>query len=128
MIPVAMPLATSWRKDSTLIPEVRAANVFILLQHLGRPGENHAASFKHASEGRKTQCERGVLLDQQHRHLLLSVQPLQDAEDIFGDLWRESLRRLVKQKQPWAHHQRTAYCQHLLLAAAESTRNAISHE
>src|SRR5579859_5691396 len=97
MIPVAMPLATSWRKDSTLIPEVRAANIFIVLQHVGGPGENHAASFKDAGERGKTQCQRGVLLDQQHGHLLLSVQPLQDAEDVLGDLRRESLRWLVKQ-------------------------------
>src|SRR5258708_17203647 len=60
-----------------------------------------------------------VLLDQEHRDLLLLVDLADHLEDLLDDERREAERRLVEQQEARAAHQRAADRQHLLLAARE---------
>src|SRR6266851_4855691 len=60
-----------------------------------------------------------VLLDQEHRDLLLLVDLADHFEDLLDDERREAERGLVEQQEARPTHQRAADRQHLLLAAGE---------
>jgi branched-chain amino acid transport system ATP-binding protein len=60
-----------------------------------------------------------VLLDQQDRHALLCIDPLDDREDLLDQDRRQAQRRLVEQQQRRPVHQRPPDRQHLLLAARQ---------
>ena len=63
----------------------------------------------------------GVLLHQEHRHVLLGVQALDDLRDLVDEDGRQTERRFVEQHEPGPQHQRPADGQHLLLAAGQET-------
>src|SRR6516165_5321789 len=58
----------------------------------------------------------GVLLDQEHRELLLRIELRDGAEYLPGDERSKPKGGLVEEKQAGASHQCAADCEHLLLA------------
>ena len=63
--------------------------------------------------------ERGVLLDQQHAHLLVAVERAQDAEQLLARSAARARTKARRAASGAAQHQRAADRQHLLLAARE---------
>ncbi len=102
-----------------LIPQIRTSHGRILLDVLRRAGHHHPAGLQHVGVVGKIERERGVLLDQEHAHLLLAVDQAHDAEDLLHHERREPERRLVEEKQARSQHQRAADREHLLLAAGQ---------
>ena len=62
---------------------------------------------------------RHVLLDDNNRHLFVSIDPDENVGNLVHEDWHDPIRRFIEQHQPRMGHQPAADRQHLLLAAAE---------
>src|SRR3546814_11129039 len=67
--------------------------------------------------------EVSVLLDNQNRHAVLVVERLEYLEDLPSDRRRQTEGRFVAHQELRPRHQRPGKCQHLLFAAAETSRD-----
>jgi hypothetical protein len=79
------------------------------------PGLHHIAAMS------QPQRMMGVLLDEEHGHVLPLVDLADDAEDLLDDQRRQAERRLVEQQEAGPAHQCARDRQHLLLAARQRT-------
>ena len=79
------------------------------------PVLEHVAAVGHGER------ERHLLLGDQQGHALL-LEPFERLERELRDLRRQSGRRLVEHEEPRPRHERATHGQHLLLAAAQSSR------
>src|SRR5262245_7158543 len=103
------------------LPEVRPAHAVVAQQLLAVAGERDRPRFEHVAVVGDRQRLVGVLLDQQHGRAA-AVDLADDAEDLLDEHRREPQRRLVEQHQGRLRHQRAPDRQHLLLPAAERSR------
>src|SRR5882762_1557804 len=78
-------------------PEIEFLDVGILSQAFGRAFEYDAAVFHDIAVIGDVECQRRVLLDQQHGELLLLLEAVNHAENLLDDHRREAERGFVEQ-------------------------------
>src|SRR5262249_17328355 len=66
-------------------PEVRAAYVVVAEQLVGSPGCDDRAGLEHVAPLGDTECEVGVLLDDEHRHTVVPVDFAERPKQPLGD-------------------------------------------
>src|SRR6185369_10841847 len=80
--PVVLDVTIALALPDTAQPQVELADVLVLADGLGVAVQHDAASLHHVGILGMAERHRGVLLGQQHRHLLRLVEPAHDLEDL----------------------------------------------
>src|SRR5499426_1254287 len=106
--------------------EVELAHVLIAAQLGGWALEYDAAVLHDVAVVGDTQRDLRVLLDEQERRLLLVVDLADDVEDLAHQQRRQPQRRLIQQQKLRLCHERATEDQHLLLAAAQISRDLVA--
>src|SRR5215510_15395775 len=105
MPPVASPETTCWMKMSTLVPEIRPADGFVLLE-VGRGARHHhPARLEQVYVIGEIEREGRVLLDQEHAHPLVPVDGPHDAKDLPDHERSEPQRGLVQEQEARPRHE-----------------------
>src|ERR1700736_6249143 len=99
--------------------EIGRADVAVCEELAPGAGERDLAGLQDIAAMGEPQGVMRVLLDQEHRYLLLLVDLADHLEDLLDDERRQPQRGLVEQQQARPAHQRAADRQHLLLAPRE---------
>src|SRR6266581_2212964 len=89
---VMLGVAVGFAGAGIVEPEIEFLDVGILPQAFGRAFEHDAAVFHDIAVVRDVERQGGVLLDEQHRELLLLLEPEDHAEDFLDDHRREAER------------------------------------
>src|SRR5438445_3242779 len=100
-------------------PQVELLDVLVVADRTGVAVQHDAAGLHHVAVLRVLQRHCRILLGQQHRDLLLAIEPADDLEDLGHQQRGQAHRRLVEQHQPRMGHQGPPDRQHLLLAAGD---------
>src|SRR5919112_5230576 len=116
--PVAHPSMITWTKRSTSQPQIGAADALVRLDLAGLARQHDPAGFEHVRVVRELEHQVRVLLHEQQRHAVLPDDPLEDLEQLTGEVRRQPQRGLVEQHQPRLEHERARDREHLLLTAA----------
>src|SRR2546422_10387421 len=66
-------------------PEVELLHVGVLAQRLHRTVQHDPSVLHDVAVLGDGECHRRVLLDEQHRQLLLAIEPLDDLEDLLDE-------------------------------------------
>src|SRR5215213_10201561 len=72
------------------VPQIGAAHALVLADRLGGARHDDAAGLEEIGLVGEAERERGVLLDEQHRDLLVPVDGGEDIEDLAHDERREA--------------------------------------
>src|SRR6266545_6524767 len=107
---------------TSLIPEVRLADAFVLAQLCARTLQRDPPDLEQVGAIRYVERGVRVLLDDEHCQPLLLVQAANELEELLDDERREAERRFVQQEQPRLRQARPREREHLLLAAGERSR------
>src|SRR6185437_178304 len=99
--------------------EICGAHLAVMEELAARPGQDDAAGLHDIGTVRQAQRVMRVLLDEEHRDVLLLVDLADHFEDLLDDQRRQAERGLVEQEKPRPAHQGTGDRQHLLLAAGK---------
>src|SRR5262249_49192585 len=124
MAPLASPEATCCSscsmRDLSSIAEVGLADGFVALHIQSLARHDDPPGLQHVGIVGWLECQRRILLNQEHAHLGLCVDAPHDAENLLDDERSKTEGWLVQQHQTRSQHERAADRQHLLLAARQS--------
>src|SRR5438067_12789860 len=107
MPPVARP-ASTWETSASivmLVTQIGATHGLVALDVGGGAGEHHAAGFDEIGAVGGLERHGGVLLDQEHGHVLVVVDGGEDAEEPLNDEGSEAEGRLVEEQELRAQHE-----------------------
>src|SRR6185503_3039946 len=99
-VPVALPVADTGE------PQVELLHVLVLADGPCVAVQHDPAALHHVGVLGEVERHGGVLLGQQHGHLLLAVQAADDAEDLLHQHRGQAHGRLVEQHEPGPRHER----------------------
>src|SRR2546426_2775085 len=117
--PVVLHVAVALALAHAGEPQVELLDVLVVADGLAVAVEDHAPVLHDVDVLGEAQRHVGVLLGEQHGHLLVAVQPAHDVEDLRDQHGGEPHGRLVQEHEFRMRHEGAADGDHLLLAAGD---------